>query len=186
VPGEYAILLALAVVGGAGVPGPGDSALIAAGLLAADGHLSLGLVLLFAFLGCWVGRIVGHQLGARGGRSLMQRRGLLEGFRSRTVAKGDQLFIRFPRLAVLVAPAPIAGIHHVRLRVFALAAVLVALNWTLLTGLTSYFLGEGAKDLLGTVGAKSAVVIVVFAGIGLTYRYLWQRRRRSASELTEQ
>ena len=68
---------------------------------------------------------------------------------------------------------------------FALAAVLVALNWTLLTGLTSYFLGEGATDLLGAVGVKSAIVIVVFAAIGLTYRYLWWRRRRSASELTE-
>lgn len=176
-PGEYTILLVLAVVGGVGVPGPGDSALIAAGLLAADGHLSLPLVLLFAFVGCWAGRMVGYQLGAKGGRSLLQRPGRLEGFRSGTLAKGDHLFRRFPRLAVLIAPAVVGGIHQVRPRAFALAAVVVALNWTLMTGLLSYFLGEAAKDLLGAAGVKSVIVIVVFAVLGLTYRYLWQRRR---------
>jgi membrane protein DedA with SNARE-associated domain len=35
-----------------GFPGPGDSALIAAGLLAADGDLSLGVVLVTAFMAC--------------------------------------------------------------------------------------------------------------------------------------
>jgi membrane protein DedA with SNARE-associated domain len=174
--GEYAALLALAGVGGVGVPGPGDSGLIAAALLAADGYLSLAVVLVVAFVGCFVGRTVGFRLGTRGGRPLMERPGFSQRFRSRMLAKGDELFERFPRVAVLLAPAPIAGIYGVRRPVFVLASLLIALNWTLLTGLIAYFIGEAALDVIGRAGLRGALVIVVLATAGLTSRYLWRRR----------
>jgi membrane protein DedA with SNARE-associated domain len=180
--GEYAALLLLASVGGLGVPGPGDSALIAAALLAADGHLWIVWVLLFAFTGCLTGRFVGYELGLRGGRSLLTRPGWFEGFRTRAVAKGDDLFKRYPRTAVWFAPSPLSGVHRVPVALFALASVGVALTWSLSTGLISYLIGEQAKDLLGTAGVKGVLVIVILAGVGLVYRYLWRRRLRRHAE----
>jgi membrane protein DedA with SNARE-associated domain len=174
--GEYAALLALAGLGGAGVPGPGDSGLIAAALLAADGYLTLSVVLVVAYVGCFLGRMAGYRLGARGGRPLMERPGFSQRFRSRMLGKGDELFERFPRIAVLLAPAPIAGIYRIRWPIFILASLVITLNWTLLTGLIAYFIGEAALEVIGRAGIKGALVIVVLATAGVTCRYLWRRR----------
>ena len=182
--GEYAALLALAGLGGAGLPGPGDSGLIAAALLAADGHLNLTVVLLVAYLGSLLGRTIGYELGVRGGRSLMDRPGRFHGFRSGTLAKGDRLFNRYPRSAVLIAPSPIAGIYGVQPAIFVLASLLVSLSWTLSTGLIAYFLGEAALDVVGSAGIKAVLVIVVLAGAGLVLRTLWHRRRARRATAT--
>jgi membrane-associated protein len=181
--GEYAALLALAVVGGAGIPGPGDAGLIAAALLAAEGHLSLAVVLVVAYIGCLLGRMVGYQVGVKGGRAVMQRPGSFSGLRSATLAKGDRVFQRFPRGAVLIAPAPIAGIYRVPPRIFALASLLVGLSWVLSTGLIAYFLGEAALEVIGSAGLRGLLVIVVLVVIGLVLRYVWHRRGAPAEAI---
>ena len=163
-------------------PGPGDSALVAAALLAADGHLSLALVLLFGFLGSLVGRVTGYVVGVKGGRSLLLAPGRFEGFRRGTVEKGDNLFKRYPKIAVLLVPSAISGIYRVPRVIFGCASVAVCSSWTLSTGLISYLLGEAAKDLIGSAGTKAVLVIVLLAGIGLTYRYIWRRRRSAGGE----
>jgi membrane protein DedA with SNARE-associated domain len=180
--GEYLALFALAGVAGLGIPGPGDSALIAAALVAADGHLNLPLVLVLGFFGSLFGRIAGYVIGAKGGRSLLLAPGWFEGFRHGTVEKGDSLFQRFPKTAVLLVPSPISGIYRVPLVIFACASVAVCTSWTLTTGLGAYLLGEAAKDLLGDAGFKAVLVVAVLAVIGLGYRYAW-RRLRSRKDL---
>ncbi len=177
--GEYAALVLLAAVSAVGLPGPGDSALIAAGLLAAEGHLRLSVVLVLAFLGCLAGRALGYWLGSAGGRPLMERPGPLRRFRYRTIEKGDHLFQRFPRLAPVLAPAALSGIYRVTLPAFALASVLAAGWWTLATGLGAYFLGPAATDILSDIGVRGAIAIALIAALGLLYRYLMQRRKPS-------
>jgi membrane protein DedA with SNARE-associated domain len=176
VASEYAALVLLATVSAAGVPGPGDSALIAAGLLAAEGHLRLSLVLALAFLACLVGRALGYWLGLAGGRPLMERPGPLRRFRQRTIEKGDHLFGRFPRLAPLFAPAALSGIYRVSWPAFALASLFAAGWWTLVTGLGAYFLGPAAADILSDIGVRGAIAVAVIATLGLLYRYLRHRR----------
>jgi membrane protein DedA with SNARE-associated domain len=175
VAGEYAALVLLAAVSAVGLPGPGDSALIAAGLLAAEGHLRLSVVLLLAFLGCLVGRALGYWLGSAGGRALIERPGPLLGFRSGMISKGDRLFQRFSRVAPLLAPAALSGIYRVRWPVFAVASVLVAAWWTLATGLGAYFLGPAAADVLSDIGLRGAIAVAIIAAVGLLYRYLLRR-----------
>lgn len=173
---EYAALVFLAAVSSVGVPGPGDSALIAAGLLAAEGHLRLSVVLVLAFLACLVGRAVGYWLGSVGGRPLMERPGPLRRFRSRTLEKGDRVFQRFPRIAPVLLPAAISGIYRVPRRVFAVVSLLAAAWWTLATGLGAYFLGPPAADILRDVGVKGVIAVVIIAALGMLYRYLLRRR----------
>jgi membrane protein DedA with SNARE-associated domain len=176
VAGEYAALVLLTAVSAVGVPGPGDSALIAAGLLAAEGHLRLSIVLILAFLGCLIGRALGYWLGSSGGRPLLERPGPLHGFRNRTIEKGGGLFRRFPRLAPLLAPAALSGIYRVPWPIFAVASLLVGAWWTLATGLGAYFLGPAAADLLSDIGVRGVIAIVIIALVGLLYRYVLQRR----------
>lgn len=175
---EYAVLVALAAVGGVGIPGPGDTALVAAALAAADGHLSIAVVLLVAFGGHVVGRWLAYELGAGGGRPLLERPGWFEGVRSRAVIKGDRVFERFPRVAPMVAPAPLSGIHRVRRALFALASVVTGLTWVLSSGLIPYAIGEAATDLVGRIGVVEGVLFVaLLAAVLLLYRY--GRRRLS-------
>jgi membrane protein DedA with SNARE-associated domain len=178
--GEYAVLLALAGLGGIGLPGPGDAGLITAALLAADDHLSLTVVLIVAFIGSVLGRVIGYQVGARGGRAVIERPGWFSGLRSATLSKGDRVFQRFPRSAVLIAPAPISGIYRVPPPIFLLASVVVSLSWVLSTGLIAYFLGEAALEVIGRAGFRGFIVIAVLVALGLVLRYLWHRRQASA------
>jgi membrane protein DedA with SNARE-associated domain len=176
VAAEYAALVLFAVVSAVGVPGPGDSALIAAGLLAAEGHLRLSLVLLLAFLGCLVGRAVGYWVGSAGGRALLERPGPLGGLRGRTLSKGDRLFRRFSWIAPLLAPAVLSGIYRVAWPVFAVASALIATWWTLATGLGAYFLGPAAADILSDLGVRGATAVAIIAALALLCRYLVHRR----------
>ncbi len=180
--GEYAALVALAAISAVGVPGPGDSALIAAGLLAAEGHLRLSLVLVLAFLACLAGRALGYWIGSSGGRPLMERRGPLRRFRSRTIEKGDHVFQRFPRAAPVLLPAVVSGIYRVPARLFAAASLLAAAWWTLVTGLGAYFLGPPAADILSDIGIKGVIAVVIIAALGLVYRYLLHRRNPPQAE----
>ena len=177
---EYAALLALAAVGGVGIPVLGDAALIGAALAAADGHLSIAVVLVVAFGGHVIGRLIGHQLGARGGRPLMERPGWFEGVRSRAVTKGDQLFKRFPRAAPLFAPAPLSGIHRVPLALFTVASIVTGVTWLLSSGLVPYAIGEAATDLIGRIGVVEGVLFVaLLAAVLLLYRYARRRLSRA-------
>jgi membrane protein DedA with SNARE-associated domain len=170
VAAEYAALMLFAVVSAVGVPGPGDSALIAAGLLAAEGHLTLSLVLLVAFVGCLAGRAVGYWVGSAGGRALLERPGPLEGLRGRTLSKGDRLFRRFSWIAPLLAPAVLSGIYRVAWPVFAVASALIATWWTLATGLGAYFLGPAAADILSDLGVRGATAVAIIAALALLCR----------------
>jgi hypothetical protein len=60
---------------GAGIPGPGDAALIAAGTLAGEGRLNVGIVLGLAMAAWLLGSVVGYYIGRHGGRELLERPG---------------------------------------------------------------------------------------------------------------
>jgi membrane protein DedA with SNARE-associated domain len=60
-----------------GVPLPGESALIAASLLATRGDLAIGHVFLAAWIGAVLGDSTGYLIGHFGGRALLRRFGYL-------------------------------------------------------------------------------------------------------------
>ncbi len=75
---EYIIFFALVVSTGAGVPGPGDAAMIAAGTLAGEGRLNIGVVLGLSIAGWMLGSLIGYGIGLRGGCRLLERPGRVE------------------------------------------------------------------------------------------------------------
>ena len=59
----------------AGVPIPGETILLAAGVLAQRGHLDVGDAIAFGILGAVVGDQIGYWVGRRGGRPFVLRWG---------------------------------------------------------------------------------------------------------------
>src|SRR3954447_25538878 len=77
-----------------GVPLPGETALIAAGILASEGHLSIELVIVVSAAAAIVGDNVGFWIGRKGGRRLLELPGPLERHRRRLIESGERIFER--------------------------------------------------------------------------------------------
>ena len=71
----YAALFGLLLAEYAGLPLPGETALLGAVVLAGTGGLSLPLVVLIALAAAILGDCLGYVLGRRGGRALLLRPG---------------------------------------------------------------------------------------------------------------
>jgi len=179
---EYIILFVLAASTGAGVPGPGDGAVIAAGTLAGEGRLNVWLVLATAMAGWMIGSVAGYEVGRRGGRRLLERPGWLAKKRLKLLAKGDHVFGRHNFAATVTMPAYVSGIFRVKFPVFMLGALVAGVFWMGLYVLVSYFLGAEIAERIGSAGAKAVigVAVVVVAGLGVKAGWLrWRATRRT-------
>ncbi len=90
---EYAVMFVLVTRMEAGIPGPGDASLIAAGALAGEGKLDIWIVLVSAVVAWMLGSAIGFVIGARGGRPLLDYPGdpratLAAVLRARSRARG--------------------------------------------------------------------------------------------------
>jgi membrane protein DedA with SNARE-associated domain len=167
-----------------GVPGPGESVLIATGVLAAKHHLDITPVLLWATVGATIGGVMGWVAGMKGGRAVLTRPGPLFSLRRGAAARGDEVFHRVEVLAILVTPSWVAGVHRSRARLYLPINFLSALLWALMFGLGAYYAGPPILELAsdwGTVGTLSLVaLVVVVAGLEIFRRI--RRHRRSGPE----
>jgi membrane protein DedA with SNARE-associated domain len=181
VPRWLAYLILFLVVGGesAGVPLPGETSLIAGGVLASNGHLSIYFVIVAAAAGAIVGDNVGYAIGRRGGRWLMSRGGSR---RQRLLARGEEFFDKHGPKAVFfgrwlpglrITAAWLAGIHKMRWRRFAFWNAAGGISWAISVGLAAYLLGQAAASAFRTVGLVGAGLVVV-AAAGLL---VWHRIR---------
>ena len=98
----YAALGGIILAESAGVPVPGETALITAGGLVAAGHLSLPLVILVATLAAITGDTIGSWLGRRGGRALLLRDGFGATHRRHAVRRADRYFARYGAATVFL------------------------------------------------------------------------------------
>src|SRR5262245_18416835 len=115
---EYAVMFVLVTIMGAGIPGPRDASLFAAGALAGEGKLNIWIVLASAMVAWMLGSAIGFVIGARGGRPLLDHPGRLENSRRKLLANGDRAFGRHTLVASATLPAFVSGIFHVRFWLF--------------------------------------------------------------------
>jgi undecaprenyl-diphosphatase len=90
----YPVLFALIFGECSGLPLPGETALLAAGVLAGAGRLSLPLVIVVAVAAAVAGDTLGYWLGRRGGRAVLKLRGPLKAFRAHALEHGERFFER--------------------------------------------------------------------------------------------
>jgi membrane protein DedA with SNARE-associated domain len=181
------ILFLIIAVQASGVPGPpGKTALVIAAILAARGRFEIWHVLVVAAAGSIVGGYAGYLSGRLGGRRLLERRLLARRF-DRPFTTAREFFDRhgekavflarfFPGLKVIAALA--AGSFGMRWWPFAVWHALGSIAFALVFGLTAYWAGEGAIELVERAGAAALVVLVILAAlVWLGYRLVVRRRR---------
>ncbi len=176
---EYIVMFVLVTIMGAGIPGPGDASLIAAGALAGEGKLNIWIVLATAAAAWMLGSVIGFAIGARGGRPLLDHPGRLEKRRRKLLAKGDRAFGRYTFTASATLPAFVSGIFHVRFWLFLLGALVAGIFWIGIYVGISYFLGEEIAKLVGKVGTKALIGVIMLVVAGLLIRAGWSKWRAS-------
>lgn len=185
---EYIIMFVLVAVLGAGLPGPGDAALIAAGTLAGEGRLNVWIVLGLAMAAWMLGSVAGYEIGVHEGRGLLDHPGRLEKSRQKLLAKGDRTFARWNFLASVTMPAFVSGIFRVRFRVFVLGAVVAGIGWIGMYIGVAYFLGAEIAKRIGNAGTKAVLGIVVIVATGLAIRAgaaKWRATRQARAEAAQ-
>jgi membrane protein DedA with SNARE-associated domain len=182
---EYIVLFVLVVTMGAGLPVLGDASLIAAGTLAGEGRLNIGVVLATAMVGWMAGSLAGYEIGFRKGRWLLEHPGRLEKTRLKLLAKGDHAFAHNNFAAAVTMPAVVSGVFRVRFYVFVLGALVAGVGFIGMYVGLSYFLGAEIAKRIGDAGTKAVLGVIVIVAIGLSIKAgvsKWRaaRQKRSA------
>ena len=154
----YAVVFVGVFLENAGVPVPGETALLAGAALARVGRLSLPWVIVTAIGGAVLGDNLGFLIGRRGGRALVERYGATVGLTSARLGRFDRFFDRHGAKTVFIARF-VTG-----LRVFgALLAGTSGLSW----GRFFFYNASGA-----------IAWATIFGGVGYVLAYSWQTLER--------
>jgi membrane protein DedA with SNARE-associated domain len=178
----YAVLLLLVMAESSGVPIPGETALITAGVLASQGKLKIELVIPLAALGAIVGDNIGYTISRNGGRWLLERPGRFHRVRLAVLAYGEPFFERHGPKAVFfgrfilglrVWASWLAGATRMRWRSFLFWNACGGIVWATTIGLIAYFLGNSAERAIEAFGVfgLAAVIAAVATGLLLHFRY---------------
>src|SRR5919112_2245775 len=155
----YLLILFGVMAESMGVPLPGETILIAAGILVQRGSLGLGEVILFGILGAFIGDQIGYWVGRKGGRPFVLRFGRYVFITPARLGRAEAFFDRHGGEAVFLAR------FFSGLRVFgALVAGTSRMRW-------STFLFYNA--LGGAVWATAAVSVgyLLVGSLGLVERW---------------
>ncbi len=172
---------------GLGVVIPGDTILVIAGLLAADGTLSLPVILVIGLIAAVVGDNVGYWIGRHGGQPLVRR---LEGryrFMARRLEQGQAYFKshggktvvtgRFVAFIRSFIPF-LAGVGHMHYGKFFIYNLIGASLQVVGLILLGYFFGS-QLPLLEKILSRGGLVLLAIA---VVFAFWWYRRHRAAQK----
>lgn len=184
----YGLLFVLVGMESSGIPVPGETGLVAAGVLAGQGRLSIPFVIAVAAAGAIVGDNVGYFLGRRGLRRLLARPGRFQRRRTQLLEDGERFFRRYGARAVFfgrfvaaarVVVAWLAGAEQMPWRRFFVWNALGGIAWATAIGLLAYWLGSRASSVIAALGYGALAVAVVAAIAYLVTRTVMRRRHAS-------
>jgi membrane protein DedA with SNARE-associated domain len=183
----YPLVFLLVMAESAGVPMPGETALIAGAVFASQGRLTLPAVIAAAAAAAIVGDNVGYQIGRRGGRWLLLREGPFHRQRTEVLAMGEPFFERHGPKAVFFGrfllglrtwASWLAGATQMRWRSFLFWNALGGICWATGVGVVAYFVGRSAENALSTFGIFGLVALAL-AAVGLFVAHRRHRRAQS-------
>lgn len=177
----------------AGVPLPGETILIASGVLVQQGHLDLGDAVAFGILGAMVGDQIGYWAGREGGRPFVLRWGRYVLITPERLSWAEQFFTRHGGKAVFLARfvaglrvfgALIAGISRMRWRTFLFYNALGGAIWATAAVLVGYLLGGSLYLVEQWVGRATGLLVALLAvalAFYLSYRWVASHRTKLAA-----
>jgi membrane protein DedA with SNARE-associated domain len=187
------LLFAAVAIESFGVPVPGETALIAFGVLASQGHYAIAAVIAVATAGAIIGDNLGFWLiGRKGGRALLARSAWLERRTQHVLPRAEALIERYGGRAVFFGRfvsvlretiAWVAGLARMSWPRFLFWNALGGVVWATAVGLLAYFGGKALADSVGRYGLYAALVIVFAVALVVAGPRLI-RRLRSRSSVT--
>ena len=179
------LLFAAVAVESFGAPVPGETALIAFGVLASQGHYSIEIVIAVAAVAAIVGDNLGFWLiGRRGGRALIARYAWVERRTRNVLPRAEALIARYGGRAVFFGRfvsvlretiAWVAGLAGMSWPRFLFWNALGGIVWAAAVGLLAYFGGKALADAVSRYGLFAgaslvAAVVLIAAGSRLVRR----------------
>jgi membrane protein DedA with SNARE-associated domain len=183
------VLFMVVMIESFGIPLPGETALIAFGVLASEGHYAIGSVIAVAAAGAIVGDNLGYWLiGRVGGRALFARWHWLSQYSDRVLPRTESLMARYGGAAVFFGRfvailrytvAWVAGLSRMPWWRFLFWNAAGAVCWATAVGLTAYYGGKAVADAIARYGLYAGIVIAVAIVIGwLVVRFVHTRVER--------
>jgi membrane protein DedA with SNARE-associated domain len=166
----YPALFVLVMAESSGIPLPGETALIAAAIVASQGNLQIEFVIAIAALAAIVGDNMGYLISRKA--RLLERPGPFEARRRRTLEVAEPFFARRGPVAVFVGrwilgvrtwASWLAGASRMPWRSFAVWNAAGGITWATTIGLLAYFVGKTATSAVGAFGVFGLLAVVSWA-----------------------
>jgi membrane protein DedA with SNARE-associated domain len=173
-----------------GVPLPGETAVIFAGLAASQHKLSIVAVIVVAAGGAIIGDNIGFVIGRRGGRALLERPGRFYDERKRVLEIGDPFFARHGPKAVFLGrwitglrvwTSWLAGASEMRWRTFLVWNALGGIAWATSVALAAYYGGNSVKSVFSAIGLYGGIAAGVLVVLAVGYVWWRLKKRRAAA-----
>jgi membrane protein DedA with SNARE-associated domain len=185
------LLFVLIMLESAGIPLPGETALIGASVLASQGHFDIVWVIVLAASAAIIGDNGGYWVGRIWGRKLLTRWKRLERFAERVLPPSERFFARhggktvfFGRFIAILrfTAAWLAGVTRMTWWRFLFWNAAGGICWATGVGLLAYYGGKAAADAFDKYGWIGAAGILLTIGIVLGVIHVWRRRVEPKAE----
>ena len=184
---HYGLLFLFGIVclESAGLWVPGETALIAAGVYASKGNLSITAVIAVAAAGAIIGDNIGYWLGREGGRRLIERYRWMRGVAHRLLPPAERFFARHGGKAVFLARffggvrvtgAWMAGITRMSWWKFLFWNAAGGIVWAIAVGLVSFYAGRAVADSIARYGVYGGIAVATIFVLAIAALHVWRRR----------
>ena len=181
------ILFVAIAMESAGVPIPGETALVTAAFLSRPEHgqFSLFPVIVVGASAAIVGDNAGYTAGRFGGRRLLERWSVTRRQAERLLPPAEVFFAKHgPKTVFIgrfvallrVTAAWMAGISHMHWRTFLLWNALGGIVWATGVALLAYWAGKAVADGISRYGLYAVVALIVLGALAFLALRYWNRR----------
>ncbi|MER0236825.1 DedA family protein [Fulvimarina sp. MAC8] len=193
----YGFIVVVVLLESVAMPLPGESLVVAAGMLASSGKMNIFLVLGASFLGSILGDNIGYFVGRRYGRAAIVKWGDRVGFDEDKLTMVEEKFQSYGFVIVLIARFVfilrqlngfVAGMMHMRWLQFLLYNSISAALWTAAYGLTAYYFGKALTHFLEEQSTWAIIAISgLICAIGMfgTYKVLFDAKKEKNAKGTQ-
>ena len=188
----YIVIFVPVMLETAGLPVPGETTLLLAGVASSTGRLDPWIAIAVGSAAAIIGDNIGYAIGRYGGRRLVLRLAGIGGIES-SLAWGERFFARHGGKTVFMARwlpglrifgAWIAGMVHMPWRIFFLWNALGGITWCATVVGLGYFFGHSLhliEQVLG-VGGAIALVVAAVAAVVIWRRFEKQKLHEEGSD----
>lgn len=187
--GQYGYLVVFfgVMLESVGIPLPGETILIAAGLLVHQGSLNPGETIVFGILGTTIGNQLGYWVGRQGGHPFVLQWGHYVGITPERLLRMEGFFARHGGKAVFLARfipglrafgALVAGISRMHWWTFLFYNVLAGAVWATASILVGYLFSRSlvlAEEWMNLASVLLVLLLVLTLVFYLVYRRAFKR-----------